>query len=626
MRGDFGYTEKGQSGKMNDVHLWKRILGYCHHHKAAFAGAIFLSFTISLATLLLPRIMQQGIDGYMAQSQLEINARILGLQNLAFSFGFLICCIFLATLVQIVLLEWIGQSVMHQLRQQLFGHVLQMDLAFFNAHRAGQLVTRLTNDIQNMHEMFTSVMVTLFNDALKLVGIFAFLYFMNVRLALLMSLFVPLALWITLQFAKRARKIFRRIRSQLAQINSFLAETLEAMNVVQAFGRQEWAERACITLNEEYLRRNIAQVKVFGFFMPLTDLLSSAAVALILWYGGGEIISNRLSLGELVAFLFYMRLFFQPLRDLSQKYSIVQSAMASAERIFDLLDEKSRITSPKLEKPVVLEGDVCYTGVTFGYTKDEPVIKGIDLCIQKGESVALVGSTGAGKTTLVNLLARFFDPTEGTVSINGVDVRTVPLPVLRQTVGLIMQDIFLLPGTVLDNIVLDQPLDHEKLTRILRQTGLTTFISKLPAGLQTKIGEGGMELSVGEKQLLSFVRALYRDPLVLILDEATSSIDTESENLLEEAIAASFNDRTSLVIAHRLSTVRRVDRIVVMDKGKIIEQGSHAELMSTDSLYSRLVSLDLQGGKAAESSEKNRDYYWAQALSNPTLVGEGEDR
>ena len=595
MRGSFGYSEQGKEGRVNDFGLWRRILRYCDRHKASLAAAVALSFIVTYCSLMLPRIMQQGIDAFMAQSDLGTAERVLGLRHLAGVYGILVCIIFTTNFIQVVLLEWIGQSVMHRLRQQLFNHLLHLDLAFFNEHKAGQLVTRLTNDIQNMHEMFTSVMVTLFNDALKLTGIFCFLYLMNGRLALLMTLFIPLAFLVARQFAGHARKIFRRIRSQLAKINSFLAETLQAMSIVQLFGCQDWAEREYADLTGEYLQRNISQVRVFGLFMPLTDLLSSGAVAVILWYGGGEVIREQLSLGELVAFISYMRLFFQPLRELSQKYSIVQSAMASAERIFHLLDTKNTLPAPSGPHSVELDGDVSFSGISFGYTASQPVFTGLDLHIKKGESVALVGSTGAGKTTLIQLLARFFDPDTGTVRINGVDIRTIPLPVLRRTVGLIMQDIFILPGTVMDNIILDQPLDEEKLNRILQQTGLEAFIRKLPNGLQTQIGEGFAELSVGEKQLLSFVRALYRDPVILVLDEATSSIDTESENLLEEAIAAGFSNRTSLIIAHRLSTVRRVDRIIVMDQGKIVEQGSHDELMAEDSLYSNLVALDLKG-------------------------------
>jgi ATP-binding cassette subfamily B protein len=304
-----------------------------------------------------------------------------------------------------------------------------------------------------------------------------------------------------------------------------------------------------------------------------------------------------LTIGELVAFLSYMRLFFQPLRELSQKYSIVQSAMASAERIFQTLDTRSVMT---LLEPVQTVGPVAanarieFRQVRFGYEPDHPVLKGIDLTIAPGETVALVGSTGAGKSTLISLLVRFYDPVHGAVLIDGQDIRHLPLQALRQRVGIIMQDIFIMPDTIRANIVLDQEADEARLADLLHQTGIQSFIDRLPDGLATEIGEGALNLSQGEKQLLSFVRALYRNPAILVLDEATASIDTESENMLEQAIAAGFSDRTSLVIAHRLSTIRRVDRIVVMDQGRIVEQGSHEELMERESLYRRLVQMDLQ--------------------------------
>jgi ATP-binding cassette subfamily B protein len=416
-----------------------------------------------------------------------------------------------------------------------------------------------------------------------------------------MAVFVPLALVITRIFSRFAREKFREIRVQLARLNSFLAESLAGMTVIQVFGGQERSSRTHRQLTDEYLQRSFGQIRVFGIFMPLTELMSSAAIALIVWYGGGEVVRSNLTIGELAAFLSYMRLFFQPLRELSQKYSIVQSAMASAERIFQTLDTEPRITAPALPaKTAPLErpaGQIEFDRVDFAYTPDEPVLTDISLKVAPGETVALVGSTGAGKSTLISLLVRFYDPVRGVVRIDGRDLRTLPLAELRHQVGLIMQDIFILPDTVRANIVLDREPDEGRLAELLASTGLQRFVDRLPQGLDTRIGEGALNLSVGEKQLLSFARALYRDPAVLVLDEATAAIDTESENLLEQAIAIGFHDRTSLVIAHRLSTIRRVDRIVVMDGGRIVEEGTHEALMARDSRYARLVAMDLRGGR-----------------------------
>ncbi len=592
---NFGYTEEGKIGSIGDTRLWRRILAFSGSYRGSLTAAVLLSLVETGVALMLPYLMRTGIDRYIAVHSLGIPERIHGLLVIGLWYGLLVMVIFIASFFQVVLLEWIGQSVMHIIRQEIFAHVLKLDLPYFNLHPTGRLVTRLTNDIANMTEMFTSVMVTVFNDLLQIAGILVVLFVMNRRLALVMSVFVPLAALITVVFARLARGKFRAIRSQLAKLNSFLQEALSGISILQLFGTQERSREVFEGLSREYMQRNMAQIRLFGVFMPLTDLMGFTATALILWYGGGEIIRREMTLGEMVAFISYMRLFFQPLRELSQKYSIVQSAMASAERIFELLDTERTVPLPAA--PVALpplQGEIRFDSLTFSYDADAPVISDLSLTIPAGKTYALVGTTGSGKTTLANLLLRFYAPQHGTITLDGIDIAELDPEVLRRAVGVILQDVFILQDSLLANIVMDTGRSRSQVEAILDRTHMTRFVERLPHGLDTRIGEGGQGLSTGEKQLLSFARVLCRDPAVLVLDEATAAIDTESENILEQAIEDSFKGRTSLVIAHRLSTIRRADRIVVMDGGRIVEQGSHQELMaSSRGHYAQWVAMDL---------------------------------
>jgi ATP-binding cassette subfamily B protein len=593
MRYGFGHFEEDRLGPAKDRAIWRRIAAWTAPRRAAVAAAILLAAGVIAASLTLPYLVKLGVDRFVVNLDLPIVERLAGLRGLAGLFLFIVVAGFAANFLQVLVLEWTGQTIMHQMRQELFSHMLRLDLGFCSRNPTGKLVTRVSNDIQNMHEMFTSVIVTLFNDLLQLLGIMAILFWMNWRLALLLTMLVPLILINTVWFSRLARDAFRAIRTGLAQINSFLQEALSGISIIQIFLRENDTTKRFTSLNQIYFEKTRHQIMIFGIFMPAIELLSALAIAGIIWYGGGEIMKNHLTLGELVAFLSYMRLFFQPLRELSQKYSIVQSAMASAERIFEVLDRQSTLSEePEAAKPSDLAGRIEFRHVSFRYGKDDPpVLKDICFTVAPGEAIAIVGATGAGKSTIINLIERFYDPDEGEIQIDGLPLRGINTTWLRQRIGLVLQDVFLVPGTVRDNILLGRTMDDQSLNRIVSEAQLATLMESLPEGLETLIGEGGTDISAGQRQLLSFARVLARDPAVLILDEATSSVDSETEFLIDRAIETALSGRTSIVIAHRLSTIRRAHRILVLEGGAIIEQGSHAELIARQGLFSHLQNL-----------------------------------
>ncbi len=592
MRRSTAHFQGEKDFHVKDLKLWKGLFPYILPRWRGLSLAIFLSFMVTATSLAMPRLVQVGMDDYILNENISVEERFQGLSLLGAIFLGIILVAFVSNFFQVVTLEWTGQQIMHALRQGLFRHVVKLNLSFFQSQPVGRLVTRLTNDIQNMYEMFTSVIVTLFNDGIRLVGILAIMFWMNWRLSLLLCGIFPIMVLITVLFGRLSRDAFRRIRKHLAEINSYVQETLWGMFVIQIFLRERETDREFRELNNRYFDSAMYQIKVFGIFMPIIEVMSSVAMALIIWYGGGEIIRQNMTLGELTAFISYIRLFFQPLRELSQKYSIVQSALASAERIFQLLETKDML--PVWDRPMKgfpVKGDIRFENVSFRYAEDKPILHRVSFRVAPGETLAIVGPTGSGKTTIINLLERFYDPGEGRVSVDGVDLRIMDEHWLRELVGLVMQEVFIVPGSIRENITLDRELGDAELDRILELSQLNSLLRHLPEGLDTRVGEGGMDLSAGEKQLLAFARVLARNPRILVLDEATANVDTETEMLIEKAIQAALSNRTSLVVAHRLSTIRRADRILVLDHGRIVEEGTHEDLMRLNGVYHHLQSL-----------------------------------
>ncbi|MFV9645319.1 MAG: ABC transporter ATP-binding protein [Desulfobacterales bacterium] len=521
-------------------------------------------------------------------------ADLSGITGITSLFLAIIIINFAFNFIQIMIMEYTGQKIMHDLRMRLFTHIQGLSIAFFNRNPVGRLVTRVTNDIQNMHELFTSVIAFVFKDLFLLIGIALVLLTINLRLALVSFAVLPFVVYASIHFSVRARDAFRDLRIKIAQINTRLAETIEGIKVIQLFLHEQKNYHNFARLNHENYLAGMKQVRIFAVFMPVVELLGAIALAVIIYYGGGGVIAESISLGALVAFIAYMKMFFRPIRDIAEKYNIMQNAMASAERIFQILDNKESMPQPVVSpgcKAPFLEKihEIAFEDVSFGYVTDETVLKEICFKLVAGETVAVVGRTGSGKTTLINLIARFYDPVSGRITINGIDIKNYPTSVVRSKMALVMQDPFLFSGTIRDNIRQGKTdISEEMMDHVLEASNCKTLINRLPEGLDTILSESGASISSGERQLVSIARAFASNPDLIILDEATSYIDSETEHSIQEALFNLVKNRTSIIVAHRLSTARHADRLIVLHKGKIIEAGSHDELMKKKGVYFRL--------------------------------------
>jgi ATP-binding cassette, subfamily B, multidrug efflux pump len=617
-----GLHDEEVLGKAYDARLMRRLLTYIRPYRGMTASALALILASSIFQLLGPLmtavaldlfIRPQGSTGQISAPSLFVRGQLLarGIDpaRVAVSGLTVIALLFLAALVltaislfaQAYVLQLMGQYIMRDLRREIFGHLQRLPLAFYDRSPVGRLVTRVTTDVDALNELFTAGIVTIFGDLMVLTGIAAVLFWLDWRLALVAFSIVPLLLLLTSWFKAKVRESFREVRVKIARINAFLQEHITGMPVVQLFNGEARAYDEFETINAAHRDANVRSIVYYAIFFPGIELITSIGAGLLIWVGGGRMLVSTLSIGGLIAFLQYAQRFYQPLSDLSEKYNILQSAMASSERTFRLLDTPVTIASPPAAySPERVRGDLEFDEVWFSYKENEPVLKGVSFRVRSGETLAVVGHTGAGKSTLANLLLRFYDIDRGTVRVDGVDVREWDLPRLRRSVAMVLQDVFLFSGTVGANIRLgEESIDEERVRWAAGEVHALSFIERLPGGFDTAVRERGAGLSVGQKQLIAFARALAFDPSILILDEATSSIDTETEQLIQLALDRLLVGRTSVVIAHRLSTIQKADRILVLHKGEVREYGTHQELLALRGIYYRLYLLQYKDQEGA---------------------------
>jgi ATP-binding cassette subfamily B multidrug efflux pump len=603
-----GMHEDEILGKAYDKRLLGRFLGYLRPYRSLALWSLLLLPLIAATKLAQPYILKIAIDNHI------VAGKMAGLPMLSFYFLSLILAEALLTYLEIYLLQFMGQKVMFDLRVKLFSRIQELSTSFFDRTPVGGLVTRVTSDVEVLGEMFAAGIISIVGDILVLAGIVGVMLWINVKLSLVTFSVLPVLVYIVFTFRMKMRKAFREVRSRLSGLNSFLAENLGGMSIVQLFNQQENEHRRFTKLNAAYRDANLPVITWDASLYAVVEALSSVAVGLIIWYGGGEIVRGTLTFGALVAFIQYIEKFFSPIRDLSAKYSIMQGAMAALERIFHLLDtETSPSTRPS---PTRGEGEISFPppskgggqgegkpnafetiefkDVWFAYQHDEYVLKGFSLMLRRGEKVALVGETGGGKTTITRLLSRFYDVRQGNILLDGKDIRRMPLHTLRRRIGVVLQEPFLFTGTVEYNICLGDEAARQRVEQAAAVVGADRFIRGLPNGFQEEVRERGSNFSVGERQLISFARAVAFDPEILVLDEATSSVDTASERLIQEGLRGLLAGRTSMVVAHRLSTIQDADRIVVIHKGEKSEEGSHQELMARGGLYYKLYQLQFK--------------------------------
>jgi ATP-binding cassette subfamily B protein len=573
--------------KAYDLKLIKRLLS----EVAPFMRYVIIAFFFLVLTALLslagPYLIKIAIDNYIK------NRDFSGLNKIAAVYFAILILQAVSRYIRIYYTQYVGQNVMYTLRGRVFSHIQNLKISYFDKNPVGRIMTRVTNDIEVLNEMFTAGVITIFGDLLLLAGIVVVLFYLNYRLALVTFSVIPVLIYVTFVFRKRLRASYRDTREKTAKLNSFLQENIIGIKIVQLFTREDKGFKDFKRINEEYKNAFFRTITAYSLFFPIIELISSISIALIIYYGGGRVIQETLTIGALVAFIEYLRKFFIPIRDMTEKYNILQSAMASAERIYKLLDTKGEEDiEPAKDIKATLKGDIEFKNVWFAYENDDYVLKDISFKIKPGEKIAFVGATGAGKTSIVNLVNSFYNIQKGNILIDGRDIYSYPKEMLRNSIGIVLQDAFIFSGTIKDNISLNnKTVSMERIVQAAKNAYADGFIEKLPNRYEEAAGERGALLSAGQKQLLSFARVLIYNPSILILDEATSTVDPHTEYIIQKATEQLMKGRTSIIIAHRLSTIKNVDRVFVFHKGKVAEIGTHEELYEKKGIYHKLYKL-----------------------------------
>lgn len=581
--------KKSVIGKAVDVIILRRIFAYVKPYRKNFALAVFTTIFLAFLSPVRPVLIQYTFDHYVSTPNAPMLLKMTFL---------LVALLILEAFMQFVdsyLTNSLGQKVIKDIRVQLYKHIVNLRLKYYDNTAIGTLVTRAVSDIEVIADVFSNGLIVIIGDLLKISVIIVVMFFMNYELTLIALTTIPILLIATYIFKKSVQKSFQDVRTQVARLNAFVQEHITGMNIIQIFNREKAEYKKFDEINAMHRDANIRSIMAYSIFFPVVEILSSLALGLIVWWGGKGVLQDKATVGELLAFIFYLNMMFRPIRQLADRFNTLQMGMVSSDRVFKVLDAVEIIQNEGTKEANLIKGDVDLKNVWFAYNDEEWVLKDVSFSVKQGETVALVGATGAGKSSVINLLNRFYEYNKGSICIDGVDVRDYELSSLRKNIGVVLQDVFLFSDTIANNISLSNPeISREKIIEAAKMVGAHDFISKLPGTYDYNVMERGGMLSVGQRQLISFIRAYVYNPKILVLDEATSSIDTESEKLIQNAIDILTKGRTSIIIAHRLATIQKADKIIVMDKGEIIEVGNHQELLKKNGQYKRLFELQFK--------------------------------